>query len=124
MEVVSSSGSATTVTPEAHADGLKQRKKVASPNGSDVAADEKHEVKREFGHSFPIHTHPSPSILSSENSEGLSLRGFGNVGRDYPQKAQSDNLVLVMIFGNLRLIVENYVKVAPPEGVISQIDRL
>jgi hypothetical protein len=82
MEVVSSSGSATTVAPEFPMDGLKQRKKAASSNGTDIAADEKHEVKREFGHSFPIHTRPSPSILSSENTEGLSLRGFGNVGRD------------------------------------------
>jgi hypothetical protein len=87
MEVVSSSGSATTVAPEVPTDGLKQRKKAALSNGTDVTADEKHEDKREFGHSFPIHTHPSPSILSSENTEGLSLRGFGNVGRDNsPQK--------------------------------------
>jgi hypothetical protein len=34
-----------------------------------------------------------------------------------PKKAHSDNVVLVMIFGNLRLIVENYVKVAPFRGV-------
>ena len=122
MEVASSSGSATTVAPETLADGLKQRKKAVLSNGTDTAADEKHEVKREFGHSFPIHTRPSPSILSSENNEALSLRGFGNVGRDHHSQSQpSDGAVLVMIFGNLRLIVENYVKVSPS---ISQIDRI
>jgi hypothetical protein len=39
----------------------------------------KRERLQEFAHSFPIHTHPSASILSKENNESLSFRGFGNL---------------------------------------------
>src|SRR2546429_6688902 len=66
----------------------------------------------DFAHSFPIHTKAASSILSKESTEGLSFRGFGNLAREHPPPSPSSLLipVLVMVFGNLRLMVENYVK--------------
>ena len=49
---------------------------------NDVKASDNSEAKPpEFSHSQPVHVKPAPSILSSDNTEGLSLRGFGNLGR-------------------------------------------
>lgn len=39
----------------------------------------------EFAHSLPIHTKPASSILSKENTETLSFRGFGNLGCTFPR---------------------------------------
>ena len=82
MEISSSSsGSSTTVGAESVAEGLMLRKK-AGPTTNDVKAGDKSEAKPpEFSHSQPVHIKPAPSILSSDNTEGLSLRGFGNLGR-------------------------------------------
>lgn len=56
------------------ADGLTARKQI------DAKEDKKSEMKAiEFAHCFPIHTNQISSILSKENTEGLSFRGFGNL---------------------------------------------
>ena len=110
----SSSASSTTFGPESVAEGLTQRKKTGPITNDAKAADKPKEKLAEFSHSQPVHTKPAPSILSSDNTEGLSLRGFGNLGRTILGYDSSKNAVLVMIFGNLRLIVENYVKVCTP----------
>jgi len=41
--------------------------------------DKKIRKRLEFAHSLPVHTKPHASILSKENTEGLSFRGFGNL---------------------------------------------
>jgi len=91
------------------AEGLSSRNKAVQKN--DEKKDDQPESKTEFAHSFPMHTHPMPSILSKDSTEGLSFRGFGNLGCKFPSLEAVLTEVLVMIFGNLRLVVENYVKV-------------
>lgn len=82
MDAQTSTASSSTIAPESLADGLAQRKKSAAPATNDVKTGDKPETKSpEFAHSFPIHTKSAASILSTDNTEGLSLRGFGNVGR-------------------------------------------
>jgi hypothetical protein len=77
---------------------------------SEEKDDKKNKKPLEFAHSFPVHTKAYASILSKESTEGLSFRGFGNLACA-PHILTLVTVVLVMIFGNLRLMVENYVKV-------------
>jgi hypothetical protein len=106
-----SSSSAVTSPP---AEGLTSRNQTSTKDGKEEKTEKKDETEDkslDFAHSFPIHTKASASILSKENTDGLSFRGFGNLA------CTRDNLsiltvVLVMVFGNLRLMVENYVKVS------------
>ena len=93
-------------------DGLTSRKKENETIQNDFQQDSKPEGKSlEFAHSFPIHTKNASSILSKDSTDTVSFRGFGNLGRTSLRLSNSLTIVLVMVFGNLRLIVENYVKV-------------
>lgn len=99
--------SSSSAVSSPSAEGLSSRKQASNNH---VEKDEKQEPKTEdFPHSLPIHIKPSASILSKDSTEGLSFRGFGNLACSTPLRRT--DLVLVMVFGNLRLIVENYVKV-------------
>jgi hypothetical protein len=100
--------SSSVATPPT--DGLVSRNKVSSKQDQPT---KEHSTALDFAHSFPIHTKAAPSILSKDSTEGLSFRGFGNLARESPPSISSSILilVLVMVFGNLRLMVENYVKV-------------
>jgi hypothetical protein len=74
--------SSSAIDPQPSTEGLINRKQ-AHPNEfkNEVKADRKSDSKSlEFAHSFPIHKKASPSILSRENTESLSFRGFGNLG--------------------------------------------
>jgi hypothetical protein len=64
------------------ADGLSSRKQTVQT--SEEKKEDQPDAKTEFAHSFPMHTHPMPSILSKDSPEGLSFRGFGNLGCNYP----------------------------------------
>jgi len=91
-------------------DGLISRK--PTEEGNDVKENDKKETRTvEFAHCYPIHTKYTSSILSRESKEGLSFRGFGNLACERAISSHALTEVLVMVFGNLRLIVENYVKV-------------
>ncbi|KAI5801443.1 hypothetical protein DFH27DRAFT_591050 [Peziza echinospora] len=53
---------------------------------------------RKYKHVFAIHSEPKTSCLSHESLEAPSFLGFRNL------------MVLVLIVGNLRLVMENYMK--------------
>ena len=76
-----SSSSAIDVS-QSSAEGLSSRSKIVQKN--DEKKDNQPESKTEFAHSFPMHTHPASSILSKDSTEGLSFRGFGNLGCKFP----------------------------------------
>jgi hypothetical protein len=76
-----SSSSAVDVS-QLSSEGLTSRKQTVQKN--EETKDDQPEAKTEFAHSFPMHTHPAPSILSKESTEGLSFRGFGNLGCKLP----------------------------------------
>jgi hypothetical protein len=92
-------------------EGLTYRKQTSGKMGNEENKDEAQDKALDFAHSFPMHTKASASILSKENTDGLSFRGFGNLASEYLVHDQALTVVLVMVFGNLRLMVENYVKV-------------
>ena len=70
--------SSSAIAPQP-SEGLTQRKRAST--NDDVKGGQKQESKAlEFAHCFPIHTKASSSILSNESTEGLSFRGFGNLG--------------------------------------------
>ena len=75
---MSSSSSAIASQPS---EGLTSRKHAST--NEDIKKDEKTENKAmQFPHILPIHTKETSSILSKESTEGLSFRGFGNLGRN------------------------------------------
>ena len=76
------SSSSTVDTSQHSAEGLSRRKKFSQMN--EEGKDDQPEAKNEFVHSFPMHTRPVPSILSKDSTEGLSFRGFGNLGCIFP----------------------------------------
>lgn len=55
-------------------------------------------LERKYKHVFAIHSQPKTSCLSHESMETPSFIGFRNL------------MVLVLIVGNLRLVIENYMK--------------
>jgi hypothetical protein len=74
--------SSTTAIDTQPSEALTYRKQaplneVKHELNTDTKSDSK---SSEFSHSFPIHTKPASSILSKENNEPLSFRGFGNLG--------------------------------------------
>jgi hypothetical protein len=73
----------STAVSASPSEQLKSRKASEATkvdeNEKKDSEDKKDKGPLEFAHSFPIHTKPCASILSKENTEGLSFRGFGNV---------------------------------------------
>ena len=73
-----------------HTEGLTSRKHATTNN--DIQKERKPEDKAlEFAHSLPVHTKASSSILSKDSTEGISFRGFGNLGRKLPKKNCADD---------------------------------
>jgi hypothetical protein len=106
-----SSSSAVSSPP---AEGLTSRTQPSTKTGKEEKTEKRDETEDkslDFAHSFPIHTKASASILSKENTDSLSFRGFGNLACMLVYLSIL-TVVLVMVFGNLRLMVENYVKVS------------
>ena len=73
----------TTALEDTPIDGLATRKPIEKENATEAENEEeenkRNKAKLEFVHSVPIHIDSRASILSRENTEGLSFRGFGNL---------------------------------------------